>query len=1004
VPPQDQLEIIRSSGEIEFYNLDPGKGITNIGRHPENDIVLVSPGVAAFHAVLDHRQKPYQLVVLSQESPTTLGGQILPSNVSTPLHDWDAIQFDGHTLVLLENGHPAVAPPMPTARLGMPSPPPPEITGRPPTGFPPPTTRPEEFVTPPSVPIQFFTTTPPDITSEAILIEMPEEREQIVDVEQPANYNLTIVNGGSIVATFIISVVGVDRNWVVVSPAHVNLFEGERAPVTISIIPPRRSTSLAGPHPFAIVVSSPNYPGQTSRRGAMLNINPYYDFAVSELTPKRQTISWFKPSGEVYVSITNRGNSEALFRVEGEDDERACSFEFTIPDEAVGLARQVDVRIPPDETMSIPVAITPHSRRLIGLRKRTHSFTMTTTLLEGQQTPRSLLGELKQAPLIGPLLIFLMIFLTLAAIFYIFWPKAHFIVNPSSITAGQDVTLAWNASPALFVTIKLNGEPAESPRGTLKEELYRTTVYELTADTWLSKLFPALTDSVSRPVEVTPVRPYIGLFQAQPEETLSGQPVILSWFVVGADELTLTDNTLGKADTLTNPAGSRQLIPDQDTTYTLSAVNASAPDEPVEKLAIVRVSTPTPVIPDPPVIEYFMAAPQVISAGQSVTLQWAVSNAESVSVKPLGDNLPPVSPPINHWPQETTLYVLSASNGEQTVNAIQQVVVGQAPTPTPEPTPGAAPTIELLSITPEEWVRVEPERDDKDNEIEVQINWVVTGDTTNVELTGGPPGYEKLSNLSRIGQVKLKVMDTTVFVLTASNGDAQAVKTTQIKFLDPTPTPEPTSAADEDTDGDDDETTAPEIASFTAEGVSPSDQVTAVGGDPPVYQVVAGSNVNLRWSVNDANTVTLVGVGEQPPAGTHTLSNVVADQIFQLTAEGDGGTTQAFLQLQVVNKPTPPQPFDVNGTENAANEVTLTWDYDAENDIIGFRVYRDNGSGFLRVADESTLINSTRQWFDSAGAAICRGYYVTAVYIEPISGNKAETAASTNSWYSSSCP
>jgi hypothetical protein len=620
---------------------------------------------------------------------------------------------------------------------------------------------------------------------------------------------------------------------------------------------------------------------------------------------------------------------------------------------------------------------------------------MTTRLLEEQQTPRSLLGELKSSPLIGPLLIFLTIFLILATIFYTFWPDVVFNINPGSITAGQEVTLAWNAYPPFFVNVKLNNEPVESPRGTQKDQLHQTTTYELTADTWLSSLFPALSGRELRQVEVTPVRPHISLFKVQPEEILSGESVVLSWFVVGADELTLINDSLGKQDALTEPAGSRQTVLEQDTIFTIKAVNASGPDDPVEKSAIVRVGTPTPIPVASPVIEYFIVAPQVISAGQSVFLQWQVSGADSVSVQPLGDELPPAAS-INHWPEETTLYVLSASNGEQTVNTVQQVVVGEEPTPTPTTTPAAEPVIELFSITPEEWLRVSD--DDEDNEVEVQIDWVVTGNTTNVEITGGPPGYEKLSNLSRVGDGKFTVSDTTVLVLTAYNGDTKAVKTTQIKFLDPTPTPSSDSSTSSDTSGS---STSPQITSFTAEGVSSSDQVTR---SKSVYQVVAGSNVTLRWITQDADTVTLVGVGNQPPAGTYTLSNVVVDQIFQLTAEGDGGNVEQFLSIQVIPKPIPPSPFNVSGTENAPDQVTLSWDHSAENDIVGFRVYRDNGSGFSRVADESTLPSSTRQWVDPVAVAICREYYVVAVYIEPISGNTQETSASTTSWYSLSCP
>jgi hypothetical protein len=368
----------------------------------------------------------------------------------------------------------------------------------------------------------------------------------------------------------------------------------------------------------------------------------------------------------------------------------------------------------------------------------------------------------------------------------------------------------------------------------------------------------------------------------------------------------------------------------------------------------------------------------------------------------LGDKLPPVSPPVMHKPQETTLYVLTASNGQETVNAVQQVVVDIAPTPTPTPPPGQPPIVEFLGITPEEVVRVESDRDDDDNEVKAQINWVVTGDTTNVELTGGPPGFEKLSNLARVGEATIKVLDTTVFILTAYNGEAKAVKTTQIKFLDPTPTPDDGSGGGGGGGGDSSE---PEIVSFTAEGVSSSDQVTQIGDDPPTYEVVAGSNVNLAWEVENADTVTLVGVGDQPPSGTYTLMNVIAGQTFQLTATSAAGTAKSSLRLRVVAKAAPPPPFNVNGTPSGAN-IVLTWEYAAENEIIGFRVYRapDEVSPFARVADEAQLSNGARQWVDVGPLPVCTVYYVTAVYIDPLSSNKLETAASVNSWYSAGCP
>lgn len=989
---QGQLEIIRANGDVEFYPLDSGRGVINIGRHPENDIVFDSPGVAPFHAVIDHRQPPYQLVVLSHQGQTALDGRPLPPNSPVTVPAWANIQFDGHTIILVDDG-PAGTPARPAAPAA-------------------PTTRPEgPAVSKPKVGTVFFKTPPADVSDEVIITELS-EREQSVPVEQSASFQLTIVNGGDLVASFTTQVQGVPADWVEITPPQVNLYEGNRAAVTVTITPPRLTSSRAGLHHLAVIVSSPNHPGRYSRRGFTLTVEPFFDFTVGELSPKRQSLSWFKESGAARISITNKGNSNAPFRIAGEDDEHACSFEFDIPGEPVGLARQADLSVAPDETVSIPMSITPHKRRLIGMRRRTHNLTVTTTLLEGQQTPRSLLGELKTGPLIGPLLIFLIILLFISMIIYFFWPDVTIISNPRSVTAGQEVTLGWSAFPPFFVTIELNGEAVEVPRGNRSERPIKTTTYEVVAETWLSSIFPFFSGRDQATVQVTPVKPDIGLFRADPIEMVPGDTSILSWFVVGADELTLIHQNTGTEDDLNDPAGSIRILAEEEdvgvVVMTLKAVNASMPDAPVQKSVEILVTTPTPVPVTPPVIEKFLVQPQVITPGQTVLVQWSVTGAESVSVQPLGDGLPPLSPPIAHNPQETTLYVLSASNGEETVNAVQQVLVNQPPPPTPTPPPDEPPAIEFFGITPEEFTRVEDVRDDPDNEIMVQLNWVVTGKTTNVEITGGPPGYEKLSNLSRVGDMTLNVMDTTVFVLTAYNGEEMAVETTEIKFLDPEPAEDAAAGDDAAAGGGGGDDGAgpdpPDIGSFIAEGVSASDDVTAAGGDPPVYNVVAGSNVNLKWSVDNADTVTLVGVGDQPPAGTYTLFNVVADQTYQLTATGEGGTTDSSLQIKVLPKPPPPAPFNVQGTVSGS-DIILTWDHSAENDIIGFRVYRTTSLGgtFTRVADESMLGNGARQWTDVGPLPVCTGYYMTAVYIDPLSGDKLETGASANSWYSGGC-
>src|SRR6266542_1572654 len=99
---QELLEIISPSGDVRFLNLDPSKGIINIGRHPENDLVLDSPRVGPFHAVLDIRQKPYRIVSLGADGDLTMSGQPLAANAPLLLNLWDTFQLCGYSFILYE--------------------------------------------------------------------------------------------------------------------------------------------------------------------------------------------------------------------------------------------------------------------------------------------------------------------------------------------------------------------------------------------------------------------------------------------------------------------------------------------------------------------------------------------------------------------------------------------------------------------------------------------------------------------------------------------------------------------------------------------------------------------------------------------------------------------------------------------------------------------------------------------------------------------------------------
>jgi len=370
VPVQDQLELIKPNGEIEFHTLHSTKGITYIGSNPKNDIVLNDPHIRPFHAFLDHRQKPARLTFLENE--TGLLSTIPP----TFLAHLDRVEFEGYTLVFLE-GEVAIAPPQDL-----------------------------DPVLEPPKPASLLTIPFPDQGDEIIKVQLS-VRALTVAVEAAAAVYITVTNDGDVTADFKVEVVGLAESWLTPPASLVSLQPAESQMAPLMIKPPRLPSSRAGIHHFAIKVTSPLYPERYCQQRATLTIQPYDDFALTELTPKYQTISWTKPTAQFSFSITNNGNTLGRFKVAG--SESGCIFEFQAPGEAARLSRQIEFTLLPNETTSIPIQAAPISRLLLGLSRHTYHFIITTTLLQGGHPSRSVLGHLTQKPLVGPGILSLMV-------------------------------------------------------------------------------------------------------------------------------------------------------------------------------------------------------------------------------------------------------------------------------------------------------------------------------------------------------------------------------------------------------------------------------------------------------------------------------------------------------------------------------------------------------------------------------------------------------------------
>ncbi len=656
----EKLEIIKDGGETFFFEIDPHREVINFGSHPDNDIVLTGHGISPFHAMLDLRHKPYRFVQLNETAETTGGDQILSPSEALEVHTWDTIELGGYRITLIESEMVEKRQPPENSLIQKEADSPEQSLARPGES---------SLISPSSLLVR-----PPDQVDDAIVTE-PVVPEYTIDAGQTLTLVFSISNGGETVADFEVSLEGLNPSWVTITPPSMRLKVNQRTSVTVSITPPRAPASRAGPHHFAVKVTSPNYPDRMSRRGATLVINPFYEFAISDLSPQQLNISWDQRTATASMSVINQGNSQARYRVEGRDDDHACSFEFQSPGENVRLANQADFHLASDATVVLPVFITTRKRQLVGLRSRDVQFTVTTTPLEGSQPSRTVLGRLYARPLIGPWMLLLILAACFALAVFGFWPRMSLSVSPTDIRAGQPVQVRWTSWPPIFMTLKLNGESLGDAHGELIQHPLSTTDYRLTGDTWASRLFsPGTLFSIIRTVNVAPVTPKIQSFQAQPPQVDSGAYTEISWSVKDADRLVLVSDVFSQ--TLDSFEGSQKIRIEKQTVFTLKAYNKSLPGRTIEQILDVAVNPP-PSKPAP-VIQDFSVDPATITAGQSVTVTWQVSGVSEVSLQPLGDHLPP-SGSISQAPTATSLYVLAASNGQETTHAMRQVTVNEAP-------------------------------------------------------------------------------------------------------------------------------------------------------------------------------------------------------------------------------------------------------------------------------------------------------------------------------------
>ncbi|MDO9086896.1 MAG: Ig-like domain repeat protein [Anaerolineaceae bacterium] len=763
---------ITSNQTMEFHDLNPDKGIINIGSHPENDIVVQDPRVMPFHMMMDLRQKPYLVVSLNPEADIRVDGVPLIDSETTEVMDISQVSFSGYSLNLIQkNGGNS------PAKIAVISPdfvgdtlPLPKNTNA--TLIAPMRSEPVKSVAVPlEQPIHYLP------TSDVILVEVHEQK-QIINVEQTAIYPLTIINGGSIVAAFDLQVEGVPREWVKITPEKVNLNEGGRGRVEVHITPPRNSESHAGDYSILIKVGSSNYPGQFGGARVELTVNPYYEFTVGNLFPRHKSVSWSKQSAVAHFPITNQGNSTTNYLVMAQDDENRCKFEFQVQED-VSLAKQAEVTIKPGEERSIPLRIMPVKRNLVRIRPRQYQYSVTTQSMNEGAASRILSGTFISRPLFGLFSILMAVIILLLSAFFILRPRImDFNVVEDVIALGDPAVLNWKVSP-FTSNLRIEGVNEEITGSQNQIEVIPTktaATYTLVAGNWLSRIL-RMEDIRSKPITVLaiPPAPEISTFFVDKNRIFEGDEITIKWSIANADEAyltvdgvrtSLTPQEITSERPMTADGVRASLVPqsfNNERTVTLrndSLIVLEAKNDSGSKFQSEFIHAQKPSI----LIEEFSLSETTIIKGEPVTIIWKVSGVgvENVKIAPF-EEVYPLEGELTFFPEASMEFVLTIKNRD--LEQIRLLPIGVLE-PGAEPVP---PTVEFFKVAPEEIT----------GSGAVEFSWSISGISDRREVSSIDGVV--LAGLPAQGFKSFNVSKTTSYVLTAYNGDLSSAAILEVK-------------------------------------------------------------------------------------------------------------------------------------------------------------------------------------------------------------------------------
>lgn len=304
-----------------------------------------------------------------------------------------------------------------------------------------------------------------------------------------------------------------------------------------------------------------------------------------------------------------------------------------------------------------------------------------------------------------------------------------FEAQPANIQLGQTTVLSWRTEGTRSVIIEPN-IGIQSAEGNYTVKPVATTTYTLRIET---KNGPVRSDIR---VEVLGGPPKIDLFSASPQAIMAGGSTTLQWKTSNTTRTVITPD-LGESPT----DGSVVVSPETTTTYKLIAMSDT---EMVSQELTVTVGNGAA-----PIIHSFTLSPLTVAPGQSATLSWQTSNANTVSLdNNLGAQLPATGT-MQVNPIQTTTYTLTAMGFSESVSAEVTVTVQEG-------------GLIIVSLSAQPASVTEGQS--------TTISWEITG-ATEVNFDQG------IGRKATTGSVQVAPMQSTTYTMTAIGSGGQAMRT-----------------------------------------------------------------------------------------------------------------------------------------------------------------------------------------------------------------------------------